>query len=103
MEMLDGLIIRNRRRQSEKEDGGKLVDKFFGATYRSAIRGFKGLAEIMPDNILIEVWSDVLKFFNMLIIRNAIEQEKAELQDGDISPLAITFSKCKDDIKKGNW
>ena len=99
MDMLDGLIIRSKRNQKKK---GKLANAVFGAAYRSSIRGFKGLAEVMPDSILEEVWTDICRFFNLLIIRNTMEQERKD-SGLDVTPLEAVFDSLKKDIKEGNW
>jgi len=99
LDMMDGLIIRSKKNEKKK---GRLANKVFGAAYRSAIRGFKGVAEMMPSSILEEVWTDICKFFNLLIIRNKMEQEKKEYGD-DCTPLERVFDSLKKDIKEGNW
>ena len=99
MDMLDGMIIRSKKNQMKK---GKLANKVFGATYRSAIRGFKELTHLMPHLILEECWADICRFFNLLIIRNTMEQER-ENYNGKDSPLERVFDSLKKDIKEGNW
>lgn len=89
--MIEGLIIRSRKSNITK----------WGILYRTTLTGFKGFMKIMPAKTLEMIWSDILRFFNLLLIRNQMEKEKQDL--GDRSPLEVTFAKLKDDIKKGNW
>ena len=87
-DMIEGLIIRSKRSNFTK----------WGVMYRTTLRGFKGFMEIIPEHTLEQIWSDILRFFNLLIIRNKMEIEK-----GNSVTLETIFSTLKDDIKKGNW
>jgi len=100
MDMLGGLIKRSKRNEQKAKDNGEKPQKF-GALYRSCIRGFKGLMEFTPQRVVENVWSDVLRFFNLLITRNTMAREQAAL--GDASPLKNIFSQLKEDVKEGNW
>ncbi len=90
-EMLDGLIQRSRKLNKQK----------WGTLYRTTLIGFKGFMKIMPTTTLEAVWSDIIRFFNVLQIRNKMEMEKGNL--GDESPLQRTFAQLKKDIAEGNW
>jgi|GEM_PF-3771819 len=100
MDMLGGLIKRSKRNEKIAKDKGEKPQKF-GALYRSCIRGFKGLMEFTPQGVVENVWSDVLKFFNLLITRNTMARETEVL--GKKSPLQHIFSQLKEDVKEGNW
>ena len=86
-DMIEGLIIRSKNNESK-----------WGMMYRNTLRGFKGFMEIIPEKTLSNIWSDILQFFNLLIIRNKIEMEK-----GNNVTLETIFSNLKEDIKNGNW
>lgn len=87
-DMISGLIIRSKRGNDSK----------WGILYRTTLTGFKGFMEIMPEKTLEMIWSDILKFFNLLLIRNKMEMEKKT----NVT-LETIFSKLKEDIKNGNW
>ena len=99
-DMIEGLIKRSKRNSDAAKKRGEKKSKW-AAVYRSSLRGFKGVLAITPEKAVVMVWSDILRFFNMLIIRNAMEKEKGIL--GGKSPLQRTFQKLVQDMKEGNW
>lgn len=99
-DMIDGLIKRSKRNSDEAKKRGEKKTPW-AALYRSSLRGFKGVLSFTPEKAVVMVWSDILRFFNMLIIRNTMEKEKGDL--GGKSPLQRTFAKLVQDMKEGNW
>ena len=99
-DMIDGLIKRSKRNSDAAKKRGEKKTPW-AAMYRSSLRGFKGVLTFTPEKAVVMVWSDILRFFNLLIIRNTMEKEKGVL--GNKSPLQRTFSKLVQDMKEGNW
>ena len=91
LDMFGGLIKRSKR-------GKKNI---WTVPYRATLIGFRTTIEVMPHQIVQMYWSNILKFFNGIIVFNAIQKEKKEL--GDESPLQKTFANLKQKIKDGDW
>ena len=104
IDMIQGLILRSRK-NSEKAKSKGLKSAIFAKMYRDVLIGFKTVVRATPHQPIEAMWSDILKFFNVLIIRNKMAQEMKQVYDGSLkqSPLQITFASLVKDVKEGNW
>lgn len=88
IEMFDGLVKRWKRYPNST------LNKICIAT----IIGFKTGIKMTPENVVQLIWTDILKFFNKILMYN---QSVKGLDDDEY--MKLMFTKIKNEIKEGNF